>query len=196
MPNGFTNIDLLNIIKVLERDAFVCHSDFVLLKNMELAAKKIEIEKSSGSRDLFRKIWENAQTGLMISLSRLLDNGTNAISVSKLKGDQRFKQPSNAKDIRKNFNREIHKCLNDWRTNLLAHSLRAQIEENIPSTAPLSIHDLGRELSVCLQLIHAYATENEISVSNLPDRCNPVETEIWPEVEAMARGIASVRLEN
>jgi hypothetical protein len=159
---------------------------------MARTARKYGINGGYGDRALFDRLARNAQNSAMISLSRLLDDGNNAISVKKLKGDQRFKQPKCAREMRKGFNTDTHSRLSQWRTNLLAHSLFNQIQKSIPNESPLLPIELGLELNVCLQIIHAYASENRIPVRSLPEGFDHDANILWREVELMVCGIFSI----
>lgn len=177
---------------ILEKDANECYSNLFLLEAMARTARKYGLVGGYADRALFDRIAMNAQSLAMISLSRLLDGGPDAISVKELRKKKELRQPSNARDLRQAFNTEIHDRLKVWRDNLLAHSLSEQVNAAIPNSNPLTPRDLGGELSVCLQLIHAYASQNGFTVNSLPDNFDHDSDFLWVEVESMVRGIFSI----
>jgi len=184
--------ELESYLGILEKDANECYSNLFLLETMARTARKYGLVGGYADRALFDRIARNAQSLAMISLSRLLDDGPDAISVKKLRRKQGLRQPSNARELRKAFNTEIHDRLKEWRDNLLAHSLSEQVNEAIPNSNPLSPRDLGLELSACLQIIHAYASQNGFTVNSLPDSFDHDGDFHWVEVESMVRGIFSI----
>ncbi|GAA6175543.1 hypothetical protein NBRC116593_14620 [Sulfitobacter pacificus] len=184
--------ELESYFSILEKDANECYSNLFLLETMARTARKYGLVGGYADRALFDRIALNAQSLAMISLSRLLDDGPDAISVKKLRKKQELCQPENAKELRKAFNTDIHDRLKVWRDNLLAHSLSKQVNTAIPNSNPLTPKDLGCELSVCLQIVHAYASRNDFTVNSLPDSFDHDADFLWVEVESMVCGIFSI----
>lgn len=195
MPVKKSQPELKSFIKILVRDAFECTSNLHILEIMARTVHKYNITHGGCDRVLYDRLAYNAQSSAMISLSRLLDEGKDAISVKKLHSDQDFRQPSNARMLRRSLSSDIEKRLQTWRNNLLAHSLSQQTSSNIPQDFPLTPRDIGNELSTCIQMIRAYAFENKIQADGLPPKFDHDSDFIWPEVELMVCGIFSVKPE-
>lgn len=180
-------------INILENDALECLGNLNLLQAMRKATKKYNIAGGTGDAALFRHLAQNAQKSAMIALARLLDTTKNVVSVRKIVANRGFTHPCGVRELRGSIRCDVSKNLKGWRDNLLAHSLDVQLVSNVPEEFPLTLREIGEILSICIQIINMYAAENGLgSVRKLPPKFDHNDEIVWPEVEAMIRGIFSI----
>lgn len=183
-------------ICILENDARDCLGNLNLLQAMEKAKNKYKIKGGTIDAALYRQLAQNAQKSAMLALARLLEDSNNVVSVKKILAIQDFDHPEGIRELRKGISDDFTKRLKGWRNNLLAHSLKVQLEMNIPEEFPITLREIGDVLSICIQIINMYVAENGLGrVRKLPRNFDHESEIVWPEVECMVRGIFSKKSE-
>ena len=147
-------------VKIMRGDALDCLRNLALLDAMQNATNNLGVSGSHPSAKLYNCIARNAQIVALVSLARLFDTGTDAISLRKARKNRTLRQPSNARALWKEIDKNVITNLRVWRNNLLAHSLTRQVEEHIPKAFPFTPAEIQEVLRVCVELINQYSELN------------------------------------
>lgn len=177
-------------LRILENDALTVIRNLALLEVMDTERRKLGVEGKHPAADLYNLLALNAQSAAMIALSRLFDEGSDAISTRRIMKSSEFNHPDDLRELKKGIPNDLLNALKGWRNNLLVHSLQDQISSHIPDEYPITPHQLADALEPGISVIHAYSRKNGFgSVSRLPDKFLPDAQYLMSGVDKMIGGL-------